>query len=257
MITEHFTLYSDLHTEFWDGYDVLDPGTGDLLILAGDIGMVYTLNTFEGTPYENFLRKCSEGYNKVFYTLGNHEFYGGDFATTVDKLREYTSKYNNITVLDNNSEYYNGVHYVGGTMWANFNNMDNRVMRDCGYYMNDYHQITNKNTPLTPNDTLIEHKHTIEWFERCLNSLNGPVVMITHHAPSVESLDSHYVGSDVSGAYFTDMTKFINNHPNITHWVHGHIHSNNNYYIGECNVLSNPFGYHSDALNKHFIPSVV
>ena len=72
MITEHFTLYSDCHTEFWDGYDVLDPGTGDLLILAGDIGMVCTLNTLEGVPYENFLRKCSEGYNKVFYTLGNH-----------------------------------------------------------------------------------------------------------------------------------------------------------------------------------------
>ena len=103
MRNEHFTLYSDIHTEFWDGYDVLDPGTGDLLILAGDIGMVCTLNTFEGKSYETFLRKCSEGYNKVMYVLGNHELYGGDFATTVDKLREFTSKYDNITVLDNNS----------------------------------------------------------------------------------------------------------------------------------------------------------
>ena len=252
MITKHFTLYSDIHTEFWDGYDVLDPGTGDLLILAGDIGMVCTLNTSDGKSYENFLRKCSEGYNKVLYVLGNHELYGGDFATTVDKLREFTSKYDNITVLDNNSEYYNGVHYVGGTMWANFNNMNISMMSSCGYYMNDYHQIRNGEKSLTPTDTLNEHKSTVQWFERCLNSLNGPVVMITHHAPSVESLNPHYVKNEVNGAYFTDMTNFINDHPNVTHWVHGHVHVNNNYYIGGCNVLSNPYGYHSDALNGSF-----
>ena len=257
MITEHFTLLSDCHTEFWDGYDVLDPGTGDVLILAGDIGMVCLLHTVEGAPYERFLDKCSQGFNKVFYVLGNHEYYGSDFSTTADRLKEYTARYDNVTVLDNNSEHYNGVHYVGGTMWANFDNMNAMVMSDCGFYMNDYHQITNSSVPLTPMDTLMEHKHTTEWFDRCLNSLKGPVVIITHHAPSVNSLDSHYVGSDVSGAYYTDMTQLIKKYDNITHWVHGHIHANNNYYIGECNVLSNPYGYHSDALNKHFIPSVV
>ena len=67
-----FKLLSDIHTEFWDGKDVLDPCTGDVLILAGDIGVVCTLNTEEGKSYERFLDKCAQGYKKVFYVLGNH-----------------------------------------------------------------------------------------------------------------------------------------------------------------------------------------
>lgn len=253
MITDNFTLYSDIHTEFWDGYDVFDPGTGNVLILAGDIGMVCLLNTIEGKPFETFLTRCSQGYNKVFYVLGNHEYYGGDFITTLEKLREFTSQFDNVSVLDNNSEFYEGVHYVGGTMWANFENMNEDVMRDCGYYMNDYHQISFKDKLLTPTETLLEHKHTTEWFDRCLNSLNGPVIVITHHAPSVKSLDPKYNRDGVRGAYYTDMSSLIHKYDNITHWVHGHIHANNDYYIDNCHVLSNPYGYHSDALNSSFI----
>ena len=246
-----FKLLSDIHTEFWDGEDILDPGTGDVLILAGDIGVVDTIGIPEGKSYERFLDRCAEGYKTVFYVLGNHEYYGGDFLTTPDRLREFTSRYNNVSVLSNNSEHYDGVHYVGATMWANFNNMDPDVMDLCGKSMNDYNYITNNNKDLTPSDTLIEHTETREWFDKCLDSLNGPVVMITHHAPSILSITG-YVGNELQAAYYTDMSSLIEKYPNIQSWCHGHVHVTSNYFIGECNVVANPFGYYDRALNPQF-----
>ena len=61
-------LYSDCHLEFGG----MDTGTGDVLILAGDI--VNVSEMVEGTPqgkyYLNWLERCANSYNKVFMVLG-------------------------------------------------------------------------------------------------------------------------------------------------------------------------------------------
>ncbi len=65
-------VISDAHLEFYSEHEQLpDPGTGDILVLAGDICVAshYNKQTHE------FFQKCVEGYNRVFYLLGNHEFY--------------------------------------------------------------------------------------------------------------------------------------------------------------------------------------
>ena len=242
-------LVSDIHTEFWNGKDVLDPGTGEVLILAGDIGVVNTLGTEEGEPYERFLKKASEGYDKVFYVLGNHEFYHGCFVGTPQALKEFVKPYKNVSVLDNTSEFYNGVHFVGGTMWSNFENMNQEVMTKCHERMNDYFCIANLNTTLRPSDVLLRHKDTTEWFEQCLGSLRGDVVMITHHAPSYQSVQEPF---DIEGAYYTDMSSLIQRHPKITHWCHGHLHGSNDYNILNTRIVSNAFGYNNYRTNELF-----
>ena len=242
-------LISDTHCEFWEGREVLHPGTGEVLILAGDIGVVDTIGTPDGKSYERFLKQCSEGYDKVFYVMGNHELYSGCIVGTPIVLLDFLYDYDNITLLDDNSEYYNGVHFVGGTMWSNFENMNQEVMKECGSVMNDYNFITNQQNPLTPTDTLIKHKETTEWFDRCVRSLRGPVVMITHHAPSLQSVQRNLT---TNGAYYTDMSRFIKSHPHIVNWVHGHCHATNDYNIQQCRVMSNAYGYDDYATNESF-----
>ena len=243
-------LISDTHCEFWDnGWNIVDPGQGEVLILAGDIGVVSTLGTPDGKAYEDFIRRCSEGYDKVFYVMGNHELYSGCIVGTPIVLLDFLYDYDNITLLDDNSEYYNGVHFVGGTMWSNFENMNKSVMEECGRVMNDYNFITNQQNPLTTTDTLIKHKETTEWFDRCVRSLRGPVVMITHHAPSLQSVQRNLT---TNGAYYTDMSRFIKSHPHIVNWVHGHCHATNDYNIQQCRVMSNAYGYDDYATNESF-----
>ena len=242
-------LLSDCHTEFWNKQE-LDPGTGEVLILAGDIGLVADLGTKDGRIYQEFLKKCSDGYDKVFYVLGNHEHYHFDIKETSETLRAHLP--DNITLLDDSSECYNGVHFVGGTLWADFDQENPMVMWDCQRIMTDYHVIVDGDRELTPKDTLERHKITCEWMDRCLDTLRGPVVMITHHAPHLQSVGGRYTTLETRGAYVSNMEWMMERYPGIVTWCHGHVHESNNYNVLGCNVVSNPFGYHPNATNGQF-----
>ena len=116
---------------------------------------------------------------------------------------------------------------------------------------NDYNTINKAGVPLTPADTLKAHQDTLEWWEQSLWTLHGPIVLVSHHAPSQHSIKGRYTG-EASPAYFTDMTKFIEKHNNIKYWCHGHVHESSSYDIGGCRVVSNPYGYHLYETNKQF-----
>ena len=247
-------MYSDLHLEFQDDSEFY-PGTGDVLVLAGDICSARDLadKNSRAKKYKKFFKLCSENYNKVFYVMGNHEHYDYIFDKTEETIRENLPS--GITLLQNQSEFYKGWHFVGATMWADFEDANIVSMSECQASMNDYNYVhTNKNknfTKLTPIDTLKEHIHTSEWFNQCLPTLRGPVMMITHHAPSYRSFDG-YREREVMGAYATPMDNFIKKNENIKMWAHGHIHANNNYMINQCRVVSNPRGYYKHETNIAF-----
>ena len=243
-------LLSDLHTEFWDKQE-LNPGTGEVLILAGDVGLVADLGTKNGIIYQEFLTRCGESYDQVFYVMGNHEHYDYDITRTADTLRTYLP--GNFTLLDDSSELYNGVNFVGATLWADFEKENPMVMWDCQRIMSDYNVVMNGDTLLKPQDTLQRHKTSCEWLDRCLDTLKGPVVMVTHHAPHHNSIHGRYASSEVTGAYVSNMEWMMERYSNISHWCHGHVHESNNYNVFGCNVLSNPFGYHPNATNGEFI----
>ena len=92
-------ILSDIHLE-WGPFTA---GEGDVLVLAGDICVESDYLSDE--RYHKFFGKCVQNYNKIFYTLGNHEYYGGDWNKVEENLRSYLPK--GITLLNNESEYYN------------------------------------------------------------------------------------------------------------------------------------------------------
>ena len=249
-------VLSDLHLEFGP----IDPGTGDVLILAGDIctaeSFVRDSEVSLKKRYLEFFEKCVAGYQKVFYTLGNHEYYNYYIDEAEETLRSALPE--GITLLNNQSEFYKGVHFVGSTLWASFDGGDEAVMQMCSNSMNDYNCVYDKEKSrfLKPEDTLKLHNESVEWLTKALPTLRGPVVVFTHHSPSLRSFGSGYREASARGAYATDLDSFINSNPNLRLWVHGHIHESNDYVLQDCRIVSNPRGYHGHALNEGFNPEM-
>ena len=251
-------VLSDLHLEFEQpGTPVFDPGKGEVLILAGDI---LTDTDFKEDPFDlrkrflTFLAKCSDGFDKVFYVMGNHEHYHMDITKTATTLREWLPT--NITLLDDSSEFYKGVHFVGSTMWADFCGKDPEMMDTAYARMNDYQVIRGKNkSELIPEDTLQLHEDSVRWFNQVLPTLRGPVVMVTHHAPSYRSVAPEFLHTGTVGSYASDKEGIMYGHDNIVAWCHGHVHDSNDYMINNTRVIGNPRGYVTDnGTNGNFNP---
>jgi Icc-related predicted phosphoesterase len=78
---------------------------------------------------------------------------------------------------------------------------------------------------------------------------------VTHHAPSVRSLPERRQAELISCAYASRLDEFILIHqPQL--WIHGHIHHNNDYWIGKTRILANPRAYPDDP-NQGFIPDLM
>ena len=69
------------------------------------------------------------------------------------------------------------------------------------------------------------------------------IVVITHHAPSEQSISAIYKNDHLNPAFASNLEDFILGYPNIKLWCHGHIHTASDYKIGECRVICNPRGY--------------
>lgn len=236
-------LVSDLHLEFGD---LALPG-GDVLILAGDICEYRSLQN-RSEIQDFFAVECAK-YKKVFMVLGNHEHFHHKFHKTYDDMKAQLPS--NVTLLENEFVEYNGVVFLGATLWTDLNRGDPVTAFTIKGFMNDYKVVQNYYPEkglyykLTPEWTADVHKKTLEYFKTVLaQNSNSPCVVITHHAPSFFSVNEKYKGeTTTNGGYASELSEFILDHPNITTWCHGHMHDPVDYQIGDTRVLSNPRGY--------------
>lgn len=249
------SLCSDLHLEF--GYQSL-PG-GDVMILAGDIAEVgnivkqhHDTKISSDTPDKNY--RCSEffkhecaKYNKVFYVLGNHEHYHGKYWKTYNELKSVLPA--NVSLLENQYEEYNGVVFVGATLWTDMNKSDPITLHEMRGYMNDYRCITFNHfesyRKMLPLDTVKIHHESRRYIEKIAKEKSDKsIVVITHMAPSFASVHERFKNEYTSnGAYASDLSSLILDNTNIRVWCHGHMHDPTDYMIGSTRVVSNPRGY--------------
>ena len=256
----NITLVSDLHLDI-SGY--LDLPGGDVLILAGDICEVKELRKeFHQTkvldrepgafPCYDFFNFVVPKYKKVFMVLGNHEHYRGRFDKTYDELKSMVP--DNVTLLEKECFEYEGVLFLGATLWTDLNKGDPITVYTIKSFMNDYRVIQNFYPAkglyhkLTPDHTVEEHRKTKEYFKFVLEenraTKNLPVVVITHMAPSFQSVNRKFKHEGVTnGGYASEMSEFILDNPEIKVWVHGHMHDPVDYKIGDTRILANPRGY--------------
>ena len=262
---------SDLHLEF--GYQSL-PG-GEVLVLAGDICELASLKKefhqtrlLDRTPggfscWDFFEYECAK-YDRVFMVMGNHEHYRGRFDRTYQDLKQILPS--NVRLLECEQEEYNGVIFLGGTLWTDCNRNDPITIHTLKFGMNDYRVIKNcyKTSEgdvyhkLTPEATVASHRKTLEYFQNILStSSDRPAVMITHHAPHSMSIDPRFKNEHyMNGGYASNLSEFILDNQNIKLWIHGHCHNRSDYTIGETRVVTNPRGYLGHEDTTSFDPSL-
>lgn len=234
---------SDLHMDFEninEGFFKLSPAR--VLVIAGDAMEVKNYKS-----HLHFWDRVSDHWEQTLVIPGNHEHYESVFQETVDTMRKVLGEYSNIRVLDNETFELDGVLFLGTTLWTDFNKADPVVMFNAQRQMNDHRYIRNAETGgrMLPENTLLEHRKALFWLgvQLELNSTKACVV-ITHHAPHVKSVEAQYdCYTLLNYAYYTDLEKFILDHPNILHWIHGHMHSRKSYSVGDTQVHINARGY--------------
>ncbi len=263
-------VLSDLHLEFGRLSTIRD-GRGieegaDVVVLAGDIA--------EG---ERGIRWARETFTakEIVYVAGNHEFYGHGFEALMDRMRE-VGRQMDVHFLERDAVTIGGVRFLGTTLWTNFElyGADRReeAMDLGGLGMNDFQYIKTFRgfdreadggialRKFKPEDARQEHDLSVAWLDAELAKGDpARTVVVTHHAPSRQSLHPRFDGDDLSPCYLSDLSRLLGR---SALWIHGHVHDSFDYRVQGTRVVANPRGYVlSKKLgtpeNKGFDPALV
>jgi len=261
-------LASDLHLEFGDINLTNDEGA-DVLVLSGDIMIAQDLHDhphMDYNPYSSgaladlgrrqatalrfrdFLKRCSFQFPHVVYIAGNHEFYHGKFVGSLQDLRNECGKYPNVYFMENDMRTINDVTFIGCTLWTDMNKGDPLTLHAVSDMMNDYRIIRHDElgyTKLRPAHTASRHRKSVEYIRTVIEGqFDEKFVVVGHMAPSKLSVHPKYQNDTLmNGAYASDLSEFIMDHPQIKLWTHGHTHHKFDYMIGETRIVCNPRGY--------------
>jgi len=257
--------FSDLHTEFGKfKIPALPDDLETTLILAGDVGI--------GKIHRNWMEMTCKRFKQVIYVLGNHEFYHGVLPEVRQQWRDIEEDIPNLFFLDDDHVILDGVRFIGGTLWTDFKNNDPMIMNYIANRMNDFGQLIVLPTPegypyasgphvkFMPVDAFKLHVKTFKKIDRTLREpFDGETVVVTHHAPSYESVPQEFRGFDsyeMNYGYYTDLEWMLEKY-DIKYWFHGHMHNSSDYEIGGTRVICNPRGYAPHDLNPNFEPEKV
>lgn len=231
-------VLSDIHLEMQTYRPA--PSGYDAVLAAGDIGL--------GLRGLEWLRQAFPD-RPVLYVAGNHEYYGGAIPHLTDKLRAAAAD-GHVRFLENDTMVLDGCRFLGCTLWTDFRlhgegDAELDAVAEASSRMSDYKRI--RHSPryrrLHPGDLRNMHLASRTWLARELATpFRGPTVVITHHAPSAQSVPAALLATPISAAYASRLEPLMASHP-VALWVHGHTHHGVDYRIGHTRVFSNPLGY--------------
>lgn len=256
-------VVSDLHLETCENNQgVPDLGEGEVLILGGDI--LCARHFKKDGPlkkvYNDFLKKCADNFDWVLYIAGNHEAFGYNYEGTWDVLKENLPE--GIHLMENSVVKIADWVFLGATLWTDFRNENALEMMEASRFLNDYKtiRIGSNYRKMNPDDTLEFHKKSKQFLLDTLPMFkNQKVWVLTHHAPSYQSIHPKYRTETTNGSYASNLDDLILDNPQIKYFSHGHTHSSFRYKIGECEVICNPRGYYNSynnsGLNLNFDPN--
>ena len=273
-------LASDVHLEF-GALEINNTDGADVLILSGDICVAHNLTDRDvddllgehakSRGYHTFFEHCASQFNQVIYIAGNHEHYNGDYATSIPHLKSKLSYLKNLHVLEKETITLGDVTFVCGTLWTDMNREDPSTLASIQGMMNDYRVIRNstkkvsyksllpdpadpdkdivtfheRDAKFCPEDSVADHRAMLAVIrEAVAANPAGKFVVVGHHSPSKLSTKPQYQDDViVNGAYSSDLSELMLDHPQICMWTHGHTHHEFDYMIGTCRVVCNPRGY--------------
>jgi predicted phosphodiesterase len=227
-------IFSDTHA----GFRPFDPPeTGaDVLVLPGDIDV--------GVDGIALARAWARG-RPVLYVAGNHEFYGEAIPRHLGKMAA-AAEGSTVEFLENREVAIGGVRFLGCTLWTDFDLFgERRLCIDAAQAeMNDFRKIRvePEYRRFRAIDAISTHRRSLRWLaERLDEPFAGPTVIVTHHPPSIRSVNPVHRGDPVSAAFASDLEWMLDGRAAL--WIHGHTHFSCDYTIGGTRVVSNQRGY--------------
>ena len=238
-------ILSDLHLGF-GSFDT-PQNDADVVILAGDIAR----------PREAAAWAMRFG-KPVLYVLGNHEFYGSSIDGAADELKRLCAG-TQVHVLDNSEFAIGRVRFLGTTLWTDFELLgggDQQAVAkaEARRLMRDFSRIrvaAAADTVFTPDDAAALFDTQAAWLDgRLATAHDGPTVVITHHAPSRQSIHPRFADSLLNACFVSDADRLVGA-DRAQLWIHGHTHDSFDYRLNGTRVVCNPRGYAKGGVNEN------
>ncbi len=222
---------SDVHNDY-NRENALERITGDkdaVLVVAGDINS-------KGRTVRD-LEAVADRWRAVIAVPGNHDWWG----LALHETHKFKSDVENLHILMEDTVKIDDVTFCGTTLWHSI--PDWFYAQDWKRLMNDPRKIRGPNyRRLYDDDINLMHHRSTQFIKECAN-IEGKKVLITHHAMSEKSVSTDYIGCSTNAFYYTALDDLL--HPFKFH-VHGHVHQEKDYMVGDCNVVCNPRAYGSE-----------
>jgi predicted phosphodiesterase len=246
-------IFSDLHLDVNRAYPFRLPEprpAHDVVIIAGDVreGMASSVRWI-----------VEQGLNEhpVIFVGGNHEFYRYDRHRELAEGRTEAERHRNIHLLECDVITIGEVLFIGATLWTDYALFADiaTAKAHAAFALNDHRLIRTERGPWTPQDCGDEHLAARAFIRRQLDqSGDRKAVVVTHHGPSLKSIAPRYRQDVLSAAFASDCERLGER---AALWVHGHVHSQARYQIGDCRVVCNPRGYVRHGEDAGFDPALV
>jgi predicted phosphodiesterase len=238
-------ILSDLHLSqqglAWPDTDA------DIVVLAGDIARP-----------DKAIEWARHFAQPVIYVPGNHEFYGSSLRATVQELKRL-SQGTRIAVLDQDETVIHGIRFLGATLWTDFmlygaGPQRVQAIEQALEFIRDFSRIqsdTEADALFTPQACAAVFNEHCDWLRRKLaHPFNGPTVVITHHAPSPQSIHPRFAGSLMNTCFISNLENMMGAQRTPL-WIHGHTHDSFDYAVNGTRVVCNPRGYAKDGINEN------
>lgn len=216
-------------------YAITSKKVGDVLVVAGDLSENVEANVY-------LLGLLAQSYKKVFYVLGNHEYYlwgkkerekyDSSSLNKVLKTAQLLTDIPNVVLLDralsNGTYTYDGFTIAGDTFWY----YPKGISGWCSYLLNSNDHWLIKEPGMSAKERIAKyHDESMSWYDSLPKDLD---LIVTHVSPFANPKAKH--GND--SCYFNpvDVLK-------ATSWIYGHDHKAEDYYSGDTHLVSNPWGY--------------
>jgi hypothetical protein len=259
-------LLSDLHLERHPQFQ--PQVAADTLVLAGDVGS-YQAGSLLGPWHADAdwgLGRFAQGWQRVLYVPGNHEYDGLPWPEARDRLRERAEALS-LTWLDREVRVIDGVRFVGCTLWADFDLLvdpaapmaaqlkaRDKAYRAANFYLRKYSALEG-GAPMLAERLRELALDDQAWLRAALAApFAGATVVVTHFAPSLRSADPRYGATPGTAGFCSALDDLL---PLADLWLHGHLHCPHDYRVGRCRVVANPLGYAHKGEQAGFRPACV
>lgn len=237
----------------------------DICICAGDV-----TNFIDDSI--GFIRMVIEPRMPVILVLGNHDYYGSSISGALERARRLVEE-TQIRLLENETVTVGDCRFIGATLWTDFavsvgddehispeerrvkafEPLPSRMMDFQCIFPSDPRQPS-ENGMVTASEILERHIESRKYIDRELSvDFPGRTVVVTHHAPLMQSFNPDFFGNVTNAAFASDLSDLVmRRRPG--RWVHGHIHKFRDYVADQTRVICNPLGYRGELYSSGFRP---